>query len=117
MIINKINNNDFTFNSKWISTTKQKKMTEGMSKNMQNKPVYLKNVYMDGIDFINEKIDKKTYLNRMHSNILNINRNNTAMNDAEKLFLKDFGMFIDLYGLNPQKLKKQNIINGLELIS
>lgn len=117
MIINKINNNGFTFNSKFITPQKQHFYTEHLTKNMQDKHIYVQNIYKTGINFINKKIDKKEYLNQMFNNLNNFSKKSVKLNDAEAFFIDDLVMFFDLYGLNQNKIKNKTIVKCLGFLT
>ena len=117
MIIHKIDNN-LTFNTNWISPTKQKILTEGMLKNMEKKPYPIQKMYITGIDFVNKKITKKDFLTKLYYVVNDIsNLQEKKLEDAEKIFLEDFSMFFDLYGFNQNKTTKKNILESLEFLS
>ena len=114
MFINKIKNNNLTFNSKCIGPTRQKEITYHLSRNMQKKTPLLKDFYQLNIDFICTKITKKDYLRRMFGLSEAIYNSKETLNMVEKHLIDSFRLFFDMYGCNQNLTTKSNIIEGIE---
>ena len=116
MNIQKIDNGNISFNS--ASKKQFKKLAEIIetnNPNFSNKPDMVANLYKDGIEFLNGKIKKKNYLDKLEKYLNEYNtQNHLSMKEAA--FLENLEIaFENNPGL--KGIKKEDLANHLSILA
>ena len=83
------------------------------------KPVPIVNVYKNGLDFLNGKIDKKTYLSKLNRTLhdVSIKKNEKIkFTEKEREFLDNTAISFDMF-YKPNKITKEELANYLAILA
>ena len=108
---NNLKNIVFTGGGNTLTLTQRTKLIKQLSSKMQNRPEYAQKLYKYAIDFVNNKLTKDKFIQKMYKLL---DEGFKELNDNEARYVCNYGIAFDRNGNNPKKFTYKSITDSFD---